>query len=83
MSPLPGWRLVWSLYGRFWCRSSLEVLSVAHGRAGMWSRAMWRGQPSLTSRALAANSSHNRRNAPIKAGSLCLRQSFGGLWMAV
>ena len=26
MSPLPGWRLVWSLYGRFWCRSSLEVL---------------------------------------------------------
>ena len=25
MSPLPGWRLVWSLYGRFWCRSSLEV----------------------------------------------------------
>ena len=27
MSPLPGWRLVWSLYGRFWCRSSLEVLS--------------------------------------------------------
>jgi hypothetical protein len=26
MSPLPGRRLVWSLYGRFWCRSSLEVL---------------------------------------------------------
>ena len=26
MSPLPGWRLVWSLYGRFWCRSSLEIL---------------------------------------------------------
>ena len=25
-APLPGWRLVWSLYGRFWCRSSLEVL---------------------------------------------------------
>jgi hypothetical protein len=46
MSPLPGGRLVWSLYGRFWCRSSLEVLSVTHGRAGMWSRAMWRGQPS-------------------------------------
>jgi hypothetical protein len=46
MSPLPGWRLVWSLYGRFWCRSSLEARSVAHGRAGMWSRAMWRGQPS-------------------------------------
>jgi hypothetical protein len=46
MSPLPGWRLVWSLYGRLWCRSSLEGLSVAPGRAGMWSRAMWRGQPS-------------------------------------
>jgi len=50
MSPLPGWRLVWSLHGRFWCRSSLEVLSVAHGRAGVWSRAMWRGQPSHQSR---------------------------------
>jgi hypothetical protein len=48
MSPLPGWRLVWSLYGRFWCRSSLEVLSVAHGRAGMWSRAMWRGPTAVT-----------------------------------
>jgi hypothetical protein len=32
MSPLPGWRLVWSLYGRFWCRSSLEVLSGARAR---------------------------------------------------
>ena len=44
MSPLPGWRLVGLLYGRFWCRSSLEVLR--QWRAGMWSRAMWRGQPS-------------------------------------
>ena len=26
MSPLPGWRLVWSLYGRSWCRSSREIL---------------------------------------------------------
>ena len=26
MSPLPGWRLVWSLCGRFCCRSSPEVL---------------------------------------------------------
>jgi hypothetical protein len=26
MSPLPGWRLVWLLYGRFCCRSSPEVL---------------------------------------------------------
>ena len=25
MPPLPEWRLVWSLFGRFWCRSSLEV----------------------------------------------------------
>ena len=36
--------MVRSLYGRFWCRSSLEVLR--QWRAGMWSRAMWRGQPS-------------------------------------
>ena len=28
MSLLPGWRLVWSLYGRFWCRSSFEALRV-------------------------------------------------------
>jgi hypothetical protein len=32
MSPLPGWRLVWSLYGRFWCRSSLEVECGARAR---------------------------------------------------
>ena len=33
MSPLPGWRLVWSLYGRFWCRSSLEGLWRTGARA--------------------------------------------------
>ena len=83
MSPLPGWRLVWSLYGRFWCRSSLEVLSVAHGRAGMWSRAMW--QPSLTSRALAANSSPTTiaGTPPSKRAPFACGSHSGGLWMAV
>ena len=36
-----GMALGLSLYGRFWCRSSLEVLRQRRtGAAGMWSRAM-------------------------------------------
>lgn len=47
ISPLSEWRLVWLPCGRPWCRSSRELGKGTARRAGIWSRAMWRGQPGL------------------------------------
>jgi hypothetical protein len=42
-----GMHLVWLQCGRPWCRSSRELGKGTTQRAGIWSRAMWRGQPGL------------------------------------
>ena len=72
MSPLPGWRLVWSLYGRFWCRSSLEVLR--QWRTG--ARACGQGPCGAVSPA-TSRAAHRRPRFPQRPGSAIKRPWIG------